>query len=151
MRVEREPPRIAGGAALAMGVTMSLLCVEIASSHDVTVRAIDCDGRELWSKMATDPQPRPADAKPFAFYSELSFVGFAASGPLFQSKLIPAYTRRVMLLSDTDDKARAVQFTVLRWLGPSERGRIAADGLPRLDRIWGADLAAAVRRARTEE
>ena len=68
----------------------SLLCVEIAtSSNDVNVRAIDCDGRELWSKALPNPQPRPADAKPFAFYSELSFVGFAASGPVFQSKLIP--------------------------------------------------------------
>jgi hypothetical protein len=68
----------------------SLLCVEIAtSSNDVNVRAIDCDGRELWTRALTNPQPRPADAIPFAFYSELSFVGFAESGPLFQSKLIP--------------------------------------------------------------
>jgi hypothetical protein len=68
----------------------SLLCVEIASSsNDVSVRAIDCDGRELWTTGLSNPQPRPAGAKPFAFYSELSFVGFAASGPMFQSKLIP--------------------------------------------------------------
>ncbi len=68
----------------------SLLCVEIASSsYDVTVRSIDCDGTELWSKALSAPQPRPPGAKPFAFYTELSFVGFAASGPLFQSKLIP--------------------------------------------------------------
>lgn len=78
-----------------------------------------------------------------------------------------------MFSGDTDDKARAVQLAVLRRLGPSERGRIAAEmsedvrriaiegELRRhpelsaaearqavLDRLWGAELAAAVRRAR---
>jgi hypothetical protein len=80
-----------------------------------------------------------------------------------------------MFASDTDDKARAVQLAVLRRLGPSERVRLAAEmseDVRRiafeaeqrrhpalspaearqavLDRIWGADLAAAVRRARAE-
>lgn len=80
-----------------------------------------------------------------------------------------------MFASDTDDGARAAQLAVLRRLGPSERVRIAAEmsedvrriafeaerrrhpelsvGEARqavLDRIWGADLAAAVRRARFE-
>jgi hypothetical protein len=75
--------------------------------------------------------------------------------------------------SDTDDKARAAQLAVLRRLGPAERVRLAAEmseDLRRiafeaeqrrrpelsaedarqavLDRIWGADLAAAVRNAR---
>lgn len=76
--------------------------------------------------------------------------------------------------SDTDDKARAVQLAVLRSIGPAGRVRLAAemsetvrsiafDAEKRrhpelsaaeaqqavLDRIWGADLAAAVRRARS--
>lgn len=80
-----------------------------------------------------------------------------------------------MFPSDTDDEARAVQLAVLRRLGPSERVRLAAEmseDVRRiafeaeqrrhpalsaaearqavLDRIWGADLAAAVRRARAE-
>jgi hypothetical protein len=80
-----------------------------------------------------------------------------------------------MVLSDTDDKARAAQFAVLRRLGPSERMRIAAEmsedarriafegELRRhpelsaaearravLERIWGAELAACVRRAATQ-
>jgi len=80
-----------------------------------------------------------------------------------------------MVLSDTDDKALAVQLAVLRRLGPSERMRLAAEmseDVRRiafeaeqrrhpelsavearqavLDRIWGADLAAAVRRSRAE-
>jgi hypothetical protein len=55
----------------------------------VTVRAIDCDGHELWSRALSNPQPPPADAKPFAFYSEISFVGFVANDPVFQSKLVP--------------------------------------------------------------
>ncbi|MCL2777626.1 MAG: hypothetical protein FWD73_06445 [Polyangiaceae bacterium] len=78
-----------------------------------------------------------------------------------------------MFRGDTDDKARAVQLDILRRLGPSERVRIAAEmseDLRRiaieeemrrhpelsaaearqavLDRIWGPELAAAVRRAR---
>lgn len=78
-----------------------------------------------------------------------------------------------MIPSDTDDKARAAQLAVLRRLGPSERVRIAAElseDVRRiafeaeqrrhpelsalearqavLDRIWGPDLAAAVRRTR---
>ncbi len=77
--------------------------------------------------------------------------------------------------SDTDDKARAAQLAVLRRLGPAERVRLAAEmseDVRRiaveaeqrrhpelsavdarqavLDRIWGADLAAAVRRTRPE-
>jgi len=79
-----------------------------------------------------------------------------------------------MVPSDTDAKARAAQLAVLRRLGPSERLRIAAEmseDVRRiafeaeqrrhpeisaaearqavLDRIWGPDLAAAVRDART--
>lgn len=79
-----------------------------------------------------------------------------------------------MFSGDTDDKARAVQLAVLRRLGPSERVRIAAEmsedvrriaiegELRRhpelshaearqavLDRLWGAALAAAVRRVRS--
>ena len=75
--------------------------------------------------------------------------------------------------SDTNDKARAAQLAVLRRLGPAERVRLAAEmseDLRRiafeaeqrrhpelspadarqavLDRIWGAELAAAVRSAR---
>lgn len=78
-----------------------------------------------------------------------------------------------MLSSDTDDKARAAQLAVLREAGPSERVRLAAEmseAVRRiafeseqrrhpelsasearqavLDRIWGADLAAAVRHTR---
>ena len=77
--------------------------------------------------------------------------------------------------SDTDDKARAAQIAVLRRLGPPPRVRLAAEmseDVRRiafeaeqrrhpelsavdarqavLDRIWGADLAAAVRRTRAE-
>ena len=80
-----------------------------------------------------------------------------------------------MIHSDTDDKALAVQLAVLRRLGPSERVRLAAEmseDVRRiafeaeqrrhpelsavearqavLDRIWGADIAAAVRRSRAE-
>lgn len=79
-----------------------------------------------------------------------------------------------MGLSDTDEKARAVQLAVLRRLGPAERVRIAAEMSEDarsvafeaearrhpelsaeearqavLDRMWGPELAAAVRRART--
>jgi hypothetical protein len=75
-----------------------------------------------------------------------------------------------MLRGDTDDDARAVQLAVLRRMGPSERVRIAAEmsedarriaieaerrRRPELseaearqrvlDRLWGPDLAAAVR------
>jgi len=75
--------------------------------------------------------------------------------------------------SDTDDRARDVQLAVLRRLGPSERVRLAAEmseDIRRiafeaeqrrhpelsaaearqavLDRVWGTDLAAAVRRTR---
>lgn len=82
-------------------------------------------------------------------------------------------TLAFMFSGDTDDKARAVQLVVLRRLGPSERVRIAAEmsedvrriaiegELRRhpelseaearqavLDRLWGAELAAAVRHAR---
>jgi hypothetical protein len=78
-----------------------------------------------------------------------------------------------MFPSDTDPKARAAQLAVLRRLGASERVRLAAsmsEDVRRiafeaeqrrhpeleaadarqavLDRIWGADLATAVRRAR---
>jgi hypothetical protein len=78
-----------------------------------------------------------------------------------------------MFSSDTDDKARATQLAVLRRLEPSERARLAAEmseDVRRiafeaeqrrhpefspaearqavLDRIWGADLARAVRNAR---
>lgn len=78
-----------------------------------------------------------------------------------------------MIPSDTDEKARAAQLAVLRRLGPAERIRLAAEmseDVRRiafeaerrrhpeltqaearqavLDRIWGAELAAAVRRAR---
>ncbi len=78
-----------------------------------------------------------------------------------------------MFPSDTEAKARAVQLTVLRRLGPSERVRLAAEmseDVRRiafeaehqrhpelsaaearqavLDRIWGVELAAAVRRTR---
>lgn len=75
-----------------------------------------------------------------------------------------------MLRGDTDDDARAVQLAVLRRIGPSERVRIAAEmsedarriaieaerrRRPELseaearqrvlDRLWGPELAAAVR------
>lgn len=78
-----------------------------------------------------------------------------------------------MLPSDTDDKARAAQLAVLQRLGPAERVRLAAqmsEELRRmvfeaeqrrhpelsaaearqavLDRMWGPELAAAVRSAR---
>lgn len=78
-----------------------------------------------------------------------------------------------MKLSDTDARARAVQLAVLRRLSASERMQLAAtmsEDVRRiafeaeyrrrpdrsvaearqivLDRIWGADLAAAVRKAR---
>ena len=78
-----------------------------------------------------------------------------------------------MFVTDTDDKARAVQLAVLQRLGPSERVRLAAEmseDVRRiafeseqrrhpaleaaearqavLERIWGADLAIKVRRAR---
>jgi len=78
-----------------------------------------------------------------------------------------------MGISDTDENARAAQLAVLRRLGPSERVRLAAamsEDVRRiaveaeqrrrpelsaaearqavLDRIWGAELAASVRRAR---
>lgn len=77
-----------------------------------------------------------------------------------------------MSASDTDERARAAQLAALRRLTPSERmelaaemsedaRRIAIEGERRrhpelseaaarqavLDRIWGPDLAAAVRRA----
>jgi hypothetical protein len=80
----------------------------------------------------------------------------------------------LMFRGDTDEKARAVQLAVLRRLGPAERVRIAAEmsedarriaiegELRRhpelseaearqavLDRLWGAELAAAVRKARS--
>ena len=80
-----------------------------------------------------------------------------------------------MLPTDTDENARAAQLAVLRRLGPSDRVRLAAEmseDVRRiafeaeqrrhpelsiaearqavLDRIWGADLAAAVRRTRAE-
>ena len=78
-----------------------------------------------------------------------------------------------MFPSDTDEQARAAQLAVLRRLGPAERVRVAAElseDVRRiafeaeqrrhpelsaaearqavLDRIWGPDLAAAVRHAR---
>ena len=78
-----------------------------------------------------------------------------------------------MFPTDTDDTARAMQIAVLRRLAPSERVRLAADMSDDarriafeaeqrrhpelspaearqavLDRIWGPELAAAVRRAR---
>ncbi len=80
-----------------------------------------------------------------------------------------------MLPSDTDEKARAVQHAILRRLGPSERLRLAAEmseDVRRiafeaeqrrhpelseeaarqavLDRLWGPELAAAVRHARAQ-
>ena len=80
-----------------------------------------------------------------------------------------------MFASDTSDGARAAQLAVLRRLGPSERMRLAAElseDVRRiafeaerrrhpelsvaqarqavLDRIWGPDLAAAVRHAHPE-
>lgn len=79
-----------------------------------------------------------------------------------------------MGLTDTDEKARAVQLAVLRRLGPAERVRLAAEMSEDarriafeaearrhpelsaeqarqvvLDRMWGPELAAAVHRART--
>lgn len=83
------------------------------------------------------------------------------------------YTWQPMALSDTDDKARAAQLAVLRRLGPAERVRMAAEMSEELrsmafeaeqrrhpelseadarqavlDRMWGPELAAAVRAAR---
>ncbi|MBX3125863.1 MAG: hypothetical protein KF718_04075 [Polyangiaceae bacterium] len=78
-----------------------------------------------------------------------------------------------MSSSDTHDEARAAQLAILRQMGPSERVRLAAEMSEELrriafeaerrrhpepsaaearqavlDRVWGPDLAAAVRHAR---